>query len=59
MSREYGQALAEYTLLLAILVAALCLPLFGEQAVVVHLETSLRQFWQAWCTSLLSLEFVP
>lgn len=50
-----GQALVEYLCILAVLVAALCLPLFGGQAVVDQLEAALRLFWQSWSASLLSL----
>ncbi len=54
-----GQALVEYTCVLVVLVAALCLPWLGGPAVVVRLESALRLFWQSWAASLLSLGVAP
>lgn len=50
-----GQALVEYVSLLAALVAALCLPLFGGEAAVVQLEGAIRFYWRSWSAALLSL----
>lgn len=50
-----GQALLEHVCVLAVVVAALCLPLFGGPAAIVQLEDALRLFWRSWAESLLSL----
>lgn len=55
MSRPRGQALVEYTCLLVLLVAALCLPWLGAPSVVEQLESALRLFRQSWSASLLTL----
>ncbi len=50
-----GQALVEYVCLLAVLVAALCLPVFGGEAVVTQLEGAIRLYWRSWSAALLTL----
>lgn len=55
MRFAHGQALVEQVCVLAMVVAALCLPLFGGPPVIVQLEDALRLFWRSWSESLLSL----
>lgn len=54
-----GQALVEYGCLLAVLVAALCLPLVDGEAVILRLEQALQLLWQGWRLSVLSMESAP
>lgn len=55
MTSARGQALVEYSCVLLVLVAALCLPLGDGDAVVVQLERAIQHFWQAWWASVLSM----
>jgi len=57
MSALRGQALVEYTAVLAALVAALCLPLAGDLSLVEQLEGAIRHFWHAWRAALLAVEY--
>ncbi|MBV6423625.1 MAG: hypothetical protein NAOJABEB_01424 [Steroidobacteraceae bacterium] len=59
MKRVAGQALAEYVGVLAVLVAALVLPVLGGESVVVRLGAALRLYWRAWSSALLSVAGSP